>query len=140
MKASAILISLFSASALATTIPLATRQEAPAQNVTRQPVLLPQNVQALNEARQDAADAIKRGQGRGRLLKDEASCNEACKRCRGGATAKAVFEVFSCGTAAVAIDVLTDGALFFLDAAGFISCEVAVVAALNEAEETCTKA
>ncbi|KAK0386727.1 hypothetical protein NLU13_6562 [Sarocladium strictum] len=128
MKTSTILVALFSATSMASTIPLVARQD-----------LLPQNVQALDTARNDAAAAINRGQGKGRLLLDEGGCQEACQRCRTSAVATAVAEVFACGTAAVAIDVLTAGIATFLEVAGFAACEAAVVASLNEKEETCLK-
>ncbi|PVH90089.1 hypothetical protein DM02DRAFT_621164 [Periconia macrospinosa] len=126
MKVFAILTTTFAA--LAAAGPIRARQEAS-----------PANEAALKKAREDSAAAIERGQGRGRLLLDEGGCLEACQRCRTSATATAVAEVFACGTAAVAIDVLTAGAAAFLDAAGFVFCEGAVIAKLNEKEETCLK-
>ncbi|KAH7317547.1 hypothetical protein BKA65DRAFT_103866 [Rhexocercosporidium sp. MPI-PUGE-AT-0058] len=130
MKASTILVAIFSASAMANTIPIAARQEEP----------LPQNVDALQKAREDSADAIKRGDGQGRRLGEDLSgCSELCDRCRTAATAKAVAEVIGCGTALVIVDVLTAGLSTFLEAAGFVSCEAAVIAILNQNEEACLK-
>jgi hypothetical protein len=128
MKASIIISTIFAASAWAVTLPtgLTKRQNAA-------------NEQALQQAREDAAKAIEGGQGRGRVLIDEGNCSEACQRCRLAATTTAVAEVFACGTAAVAVDVLTAGAAVFLEAAGFVFCEASVITNLNEKEETCTK-
>ncbi|KAF4343826.1 hypothetical protein FBEOM_2221 [Fusarium beomiforme] len=128
MKASIVISSLFAASAWAGTLPtgLTKRQNAA-------------NEQALQQAREDAAKAIEGGQGRGRLLLDEGNCSEACNRCRTNAVTTAVAEVFACGTAAVAVDVLTAGAATFLEAAGFVFCEASVVTNLNAKEEECLK-
>ncbi|KAF4961442.1 hypothetical protein FGADI_296 [Fusarium gaditjirri] len=125
MKASIIITTILTTSAWASTLPTK-RQSA-------------SNEAALQKAREDSANAIEGGQGRGRLLLDEGNCSEACKRCRSNAVATAVAEVFGCGTAAVAVEVLTAGAATFLEAAGFIACEAAVVTNLNEKEETCLK-
>ncbi|KAH7216962.1 uncharacterized protein BKA55DRAFT_546393 [Fusarium redolens] len=113
LKASIIISTIFAASAWAGTLPtgLTKRQNAA-------------NEQALQQAREDAAKAIEGGQGRGRVLIDEGNCSEA---------------FFACGTAAVAVDVLTAGAAVFLEAAGFVFCEASVITNLNEKEETCTK-
>ncbi|KAF4455193.1 hypothetical protein F53441_2431 [Fusarium austroafricanum] len=129
MKASIIISTIFAASAWAATLPagLTTRQANTANEV------------ALQQAREDSAAAIEQGLGRGRVLGDQATCSELCKRCRLSASATAVAEVFACGTAAVAVDVLTVGAATFLEAAGFIFCEGAVIAKLNEKEEACLK-
>ncbi|KAF5598023.1 hypothetical protein FPCIR_3296 [Fusarium pseudocircinatum] len=124
MKASIILTTLLTTSAWAGALP--TKRQNTAANEA-----------ALQQAREESAKAIEGGQGRGRLLLDEGNCSEACNRCRLSASATAVAEVFACGTAAVAIDVLTAGIATFLEAAGFVACEGAVVAKLNEKEETC---
>ncbi|KAF5553182.1 hypothetical protein FNAPI_6787 [Fusarium napiforme] len=125
MKASIILATLLSTSTWASTLPTKRQNAA--------------NEAALQQAREESAAAIERGQGRGRLLLDEGNCSEACQRCRVNAVTTAVAEVFACGTAAVAVDVLTAGIATFLEAAGFALCEAAVVTTLNEKEETCLK-
>ncbi|CZR45145.1 uncharacterized protein FPRO_15680 [Fusarium proliferatum ET1] len=125
MKASIILTTILTTSAWAGTLPTKRQNAA--------------NEAALQQAREDSVKAIEGGQGRGRLLLDEGNCSEACNRCRASAVATAVAEVFACGTAAVAIDVLTAGIATFLEAAGFVACEAAVVSTLNEKEETCLK-
>ncbi|KAF5717133.1 hypothetical protein FMUND_5951 [Fusarium mundagurra] len=125
MKASIILTTLLTTSISASTLPTKRQNAA--------------NEAALQQAREDSAKAIEGGAGRGRLLLDEGGCSEACKRCRLSATTTAVAEVFACGTAAVAVDVLTAGAAVFLEAAGFVFCEASVITNLNEKEETCLK-
>ncbi|KAF5551421.1 hypothetical protein FMEXI_3539 [Fusarium mexicanum] len=123
MKASVILTTILTTVTWASTLPTKRQNAA--------------NEAALQQARDDSAAAIERDQGRGRLLLDEGGYSEACNRCRLSASATAVAEVFACGTAAVAIDVLTAGVATFLEAAGFVACEGAVIAKLNEKEETC---
>ncbi|EXM19492.1 hypothetical protein V3481_017623 [Fusarium oxysporum f. sp. vasinfectum] len=125
MKASIIITTILTTSAWAGNLPTKRQNAA--------------NEAALQQAREDSAKAIEGGQGRGRLLLDEGNCSEACKRCRLSATTTAVAEVFACGTAAVAVDVLTAGAAVFLEAAGFVFCEASVITNLNEKEETCLK-
>ncbi|CVL03597.1 uncharacterized protein FMAN_15109 [Fusarium mangiferae] len=125
MKASIILTTILTTSAWAGTLPTKRQNAA--------------NEAALQQAREDSAKAIEGGQGRGRLLLDEGNCSEACNRCRVNAVTIAVAEVLACGTAAVAVDVLTAGVATFLEAAGFALCEAAVITTLNEKEETCLK-
>ncbi|KAF5557617.1 hypothetical protein FPHYL_7636 [Fusarium phyllophilum] len=125
MKSSIILATLLSTSVWAGTL-LTKRQNAA-------------NEAALQQAREDSAKAIEGGQGRRRLILDEGRCSEACQRCRLSATTTVVAEVLACGTAAVAVDVLTAGAAVFLEAAGLVFCEASVITNLNEKEETCLK-
>ncbi|KAI1044246.1 hypothetical protein LB505_008640 [Fusarium chuoi] len=107
MKASVILTTILTTSAWASTLPTKRQNAA--------------NEAALQQAREDSVKAIEGGQGRGRLLFDEGNCSEACIRCRVNAVATAV-----------AVDVLTAGIATFLEAAGFVACEAAVVTTLNE--------